>query len=167
MASFSPPRSVTPDGSPPPASSSLASHSGGSGYRQLRHLSQSTTEMSASGPPQEKTSTRIAILIFFKGLFGAGVLAIPGAFGSTGVPLGLLIFLAVCTLCLGTMLMLLRCKVSISPCTHALITGFVSVVPPSCRSVSSPRTNISPHSPLTLFTRPLDSLRTCFERSRA
>ena len=63
-----------------------------------------------AAPHHKKTNTRVALAIFFKGLFGAGVLAIPGAFSSVGVPLGLLIFLVVSVLCLCTMLMLLRCK---------------------------------------------------------
>ena len=33
---------------------------------------------------EERSSTRIAIINFFKGLFGAGVLAIPNAFTYTG-----------------------------------------------------------------------------------
>jgi len=33
---------------------------------------------------EERSSTRIAIINFFKGLFGAGVLAIPNAFSYTG-----------------------------------------------------------------------------------
>lgn len=101
---------------------------------------------------QNKTSTRLAALIFFKGafalvwlvdpaqsrdkqsvsapsidlekvqqegycsqpksnhisgLFGAGLLALPGAFASVGLPLALLIFGLVSVICLGTMLMLL------------------------------------------------------------
>lgn len=88
--------------------------SGGASYRKLSSENCGTIDGATSPPPSQhhnKTSTRIALLIFFKGLFGAGVLAIPGAFESTGVPLGLLIFLSVSSLCLGTMLMLLRCKV--------------------------------------------------------
>lgn len=41
------------------------------------------------------------------GLFGAGLLALPGAFASVGLPLALLIFALVSAICLGTMLMLL------------------------------------------------------------
>ena len=101
--------------SPDSSTCSTTPLAGGAGYSQLPDGTRSTINGTAAPPPPQhhnKTSTRIAVLIFFKGLFGAGVLAIPGAFESTGVPLGLLIFLAVSSLCLGTMLMLLRCKVS-------------------------------------------------------
>ncbi|GAB5031014.1 amino acid auxin permease family [Nannochloropsis oceanica] len=99
---------ITPDSS----TCSTTPLSGVAGYRKLSSENGGTINGTTSPSSQHhnKTSTRIALLIFFKGLFGAGVLAIPGAFESTGVPLGLLIFLSVSSLCLGTMLMLLRCK---------------------------------------------------------
>ena len=109
------PTTTHPAASPDSSTCSTTPLAGGAGYRQLPGGARGTINGTAAPPTSQhhnKTSTRIAVLIFFKGLFGAGVLAIPGAFESTGVPLGLLIFLAVSCLCLGTMLMLLRCKVS-------------------------------------------------------
>lgn len=62
------------------------------------------------GEDAARSKTRIAVVNFFKGLFGAGVLALPNAFESTGVPLGVIMFLFVAIICLTTMLLLLDCQ---------------------------------------------------------
>ena len=61
-------------------------------------------------PSTAVTSTRVATVIFFKGLFGAGVLAIPHAFSSCGLQLGVACFVLVSGCCLITMLILLECQ---------------------------------------------------------
>ena len=56
------------------------------------------------------TRTFNASTVFFKSLFGAGVLALPHAFATVGLPLALCVYVVVCLLCCGTVWLLLMAK---------------------------------------------------------
>ena len=61
-------------------------------------------------PNSSGAKTTNAVITFFKGMFGAGILTIPHAFSSTGVILGVCSFTITGTICLITMMVLIECK---------------------------------------------------------
>mmetsp|Transcript_23805 Transcript_23805/g.49600 ORF Transcript_23805/g.49600 Transcript_23805/m.49600 type:complete len:418 (+) Transcript_23805:148-1401(+) len=61
-------------------------------------------------PEQKLSSTTNAATVFFKSLFGAGVLAVPHAMSSVGLPLALLLYSIICAICCGTVYLLLEAK---------------------------------------------------------